>query len=216
VGKHSDPKATIELDGSKWRAAEVLEVVVEVINSGNKEIVAEDYMRSLTFDFGEKAQVLLAEILYEEPNGIGASVKKGPNKVTLVPVLLNARDRIGLRMLVSGLQRIIWDGRIVGVKKIAEGSPQRRSATLYLLGSITNLCMGPAIIFPELVPRSLLGVAWALLVVGGTTATVGLVIAHREQRLWRRRVRHTGNLQSTLASDSLPDQRSWWKRLLGN
>ncbi len=121
VDPRSDPEATIELGGCKWRAAEVDEVVIEVVNSGNREIVAEDFTRPLTFDFGE-AQVLVSEILYEEPDRIGASVEKGSNTVTLTPALLNAGDRVGLRMLVWRLRGIKWDGRITGVKKIQLGS----------------------------------------------------------------------------------------------
>jgi hypothetical protein len=216
VDVRSDPEATIELAGGTWRAAEVDEVVIEVINSGNREIVPEDYTRPLTFDFGGEAKVLVSEILYEEPARIGASVEKGSNTATLTPVLLNGGDRVGLRMLVSKARRIRWDGRIKGVKKIEVGSGQLRLASLGLLGSITSILMGPAIVFPELLPPSLLGVASALLLVGIVLAGLGVVLSSRETRRQRRRSRHVSHLESTLAASALvEEQPPRWRRLLG-
>jgi hypothetical protein len=61
---------------------------------------------------------------------------------------------------------------------------------LGLLGAITNICVGPAIIFPQLLPPPLLGVARALLVVGTVLAAVGVVMSLRERRRWRRRLEY--------------------------
>lgn len=193
----SDPKATMQFDGQQWRADEVGELVIEVLNSGNQNIEAEHYTRPLTFEFSDEAQVLVAEVLYEEPDGIGASVYKGSNTVTLEPVLLNAGDIVGLRMLIVRAQWINSDGRIASVKKIQRGAPLLRSANLMLLATITNICMGPAIIFPQLLPPPLLGVARALLVAGLILAGLGMWLNYREARRWKRRVQRISQLPST-------------------
>jgi hypothetical protein len=171
--------------------------VIEVVNSGNQSIEAEHYTRPLTFDFGDEARIFVAEVLYEEPGGIGASVRRGVQIATLEPVLLNAGDIIGVRVLGVGLRWPRLDGRIVDVKQIRMGFALLRSSYLGLLGAITNLCMGPAIIFPELLPPPLQGVARALLVVGTVLAAVGVVMANRELRRWRRRREHLEHLKSS-------------------
>jgi hypothetical protein len=187
VGEDSNLETIVEFDGQKWHASDLVEAVIEVVNSGNQSIEAEHYTRPLTFDFGKDARIFVAEVLYEEPNGIGASVRHGVQIATLEPVLLNAGDILGVRVLGVGLRWPRLDGRIVDVKQIRMGYAPLRFANLGLLGAIMNICVGPAIIFPQLLPPPLLGVARALLVVGTVLAAVGVVISHRERRRWRRR-----------------------------
>ncbi|MDP8899703.1 MAG: hypothetical protein M3N33_00835 [Actinomycetota bacterium] len=194
VEAFSDPSATIDFGGCKFDARHVHNIVIEVLNSGNTDIEVDQYERPLTFKFGDKAQILSAEVLYEEPDAIHASLTHTPTAVTLKPVLLNAGDVVGIRMLVANPTGIRSDGRVVGVTKIKMGSAELRSATQGLLGSIIALMFIPAVFFPDLLPPALRGVATALLVVGMIMATVGLVMAGRDLRWERRRVVHTDHL----------------------
>ena len=211
VGENSNLETIVELDGQKWRASDVAEAVIEVVNSGNQSIEAEHYTRPLSFDFGDDARIFVAEVLYEEPRGIGASVRRGVQIATLEPVLLNAGDIIGVRVLGVGLRWPRLDGRIVDVKQIRMGYAPLRFSYLGLLGAITNICVGPAIIFPQLLPPPLLGVARALLVVGTVLAFVGAGVANRERRRWRRRRDYLEPLQA-----SPIDAGSWWRGMFRN
>ena len=86
------PSATVEIGGRKFHASDVYNVVVEVLDSGNTDIEEDQYQRPLSFIFDQDAQILSAEVLYEEPSEINASLSNTDNTVTLNPVLLNAGD----------------------------------------------------------------------------------------------------------------------------
>lgn len=213
VEAFSDPSAKIKSGGRTFDAREVNNIVIEVLNSGNTNIEADQYERPLTFRFGEKTQILSAEVLYEEPDGIHASLTHTANTVTLKPVLLNAGDIVGIRMLVANPTGIRSDGRIVGVKEIKMGYAPLRSAIMTMLGFITALLMFPAVMMPDLLPAALLGVANALIVVAMVVTVVGLVVSVRELRRARRRVVHTDHL---VPPDLFGGERApWWRRIFG-
>lgn len=191
----SASNATLEIGGRKLEASHVDVVVIEVMNTGNRDIEAEHYQRPLTFNFGDNAHVLSAEVLYEAPKAIRASLSHTRNTVTLEPVLLNAGDAVGIRMLVTDAEDFGWDGRIVGVTNIKQVMPIARMARICLLGLVISLIAFPGVYLPaffpvfmsELLPPTLLGIAWGLQVVGMILIVVGGVLATRVIRRQKRR-----------------------------
>lgn len=106
---------------------------------GGVDIPPDKYERAISFDFGNKAQILDAEILEETPPTIREFICTYANKVLLKPVLLNHGDLIRVKVVVenpnervnllSGLTGTIdVDGRIIGIRDI-----QRAWSTLKFL-----------------------------------------------------------------------------------
>jgi len=107
----------ILLDGNVVR--DIHMIVIRVLNSGNVPIVPSDYDRTVKFAFGEKTQILSAEVIETNPENIEASVSIVSQKVVLTPVLLNVGDSITLKTLLSQFDgKIDVDGRIIGVKQL--------------------------------------------------------------------------------------------------
>ncbi len=192
INADSASSATLEIGGRKFKARHVDVVVIELLNTGNRDIEADHYQRPLTFRFGDNAQVLSAEVLYEDPKEIRAALSHTTNTVTLEPVLLNAGDIVGIRMLVANANDFGWDSRIVGVTNIKPLTDTIRMARITIPGMVVSLVavLGvylPELLLPELLPPALSGVALGLLAVGTILIVVGTVLAGREQRRWTRR-----------------------------
>jgi len=81
----SESSAKVEIGGRKFKASDVDVVVIEVGNTGNTDIEVDHYQRPLTFKFGDKAQILSAEVLYEEPKAIRASLSHTTNTCNVGP-----------------------------------------------------------------------------------------------------------------------------------
>ena len=79
-------------------------MVLKVWNSGNAPIQPADFQRPLRFDFGG-AEVLDAEILESTSSNINketkASLKRTSRSVVLEPLLLNSKDLITLKVLLT-------------------------------------------------------------------------------------------------------------------
>lgn len=92
---------------------------MKVINDGRQPIDDKDFKKPLDFIFAEEAEVLSAEPLSVSPDELKASVTYKANKFTLEPVMLNSRDFIEIKSVISG-RRIEFkpDARIVGVRRI--------------------------------------------------------------------------------------------------
>jgi len=94
-------------------------IVAKVINSGNLSILPTDYQRPVSFGFDNEARVLTAEVIETNPDSLEASIGIEGKKVVFEPTLLNEKDSITLKMLVSQFDgQVTVDGRIVGVKDI--------------------------------------------------------------------------------------------------
>lgn len=114
-----------EIAGEKIQALRV--VAVEIRNSSGLNIERSHYVRPITVDFGKEANILDAEVIEEEPPGIGITLRglpqRDPGKVALEPVLLNDGDTVLLEIVVTNAQSDAEvDGRMVGIKKIADRS----------------------------------------------------------------------------------------------
>lgn len=117
-------------DNEEAAREQVRVVAVELRNSSGLNIERSHYDRPITVGFGEGAKVLDAEVIEEEPPGLGATLRGvpdlDPERVALAPLLLNDGNMVLLEAVVadSGQGEIEVDGRMVGIDGIAE---QRRS-----------------------------------------------------------------------------------------
>ena len=115
-------------DGPDEEAAgeRVRVVAVELKNSSGRHIERSHYARPISVGFGEGARIVGAEVIGEDPPGIEASLRglpeRDPERVALAPVLLNDGDVVLLELVVGGIitGEIEADGRILGIKRIAE------------------------------------------------------------------------------------------------
>jgi hypothetical protein len=188
----SESSAKVEIGGHKFKATDVDFVLIEVLNTGNRDIEEDHYQRPLNFDFGDKAQVLSAEVLYENPQDppIRAALSHTTNSVTLEPVLLNAGEMVGIKVLVANSDAFRWDGRITGVTKIKHISPVPRVTRLVVLLTVIMILhlvssFSGSGIFPTLFTPAAFGVTTGLVVIGAIT---GLVLVYRQWRQTKRRL----------------------------
>lgn len=80
-------------------------VLLKIWNSGNTAIKPADFRRPLKIDFGG-AEVLEAEVLDTSSIGVKeeakTSLRLNPRNVTLEPLLLNSKESINLKVLLTG------------------------------------------------------------------------------------------------------------------
>jgi hypothetical protein len=114
--------------------ADVSLIVLRVQNTGNEPIPTVDYEKPITFQFGEGAQVLSAEITEMTPPNLGASVRLTPNSVELAPTLLNSEDTLLVKALISGSAiKVTADARIVGVRELLVRQVDPNPLTTYII-----------------------------------------------------------------------------------
>ena len=93
-------------------------IVLEVVNNGNVPITSSDFERSLTFSFGTST-VVSSEIIRKQPTSLSPELHIGQGQIELKPMLLNSKDSVTIKVLVSEYVGVIdADARIVGVRKV--------------------------------------------------------------------------------------------------
>lgn len=98
--------------------------IIKIYNSGNTPIVSNDYERPINLYFGENSQILTNEVIEKNPDNLEVTTHIEGTKIMLDPLLLNKKDSITLKIILSqpdiSNNNINIDGRIVGVKEIKE------------------------------------------------------------------------------------------------
>jgi hypothetical protein len=101
-------------------------LLLKIINDGFQPIDEKDFKKTLDFVFTEEAQILSAEIQSVNPENLDISFTFENNKLSIKPILLNSKDFIEIKFIVSTYESILkCDARIVGVKEIKHFSPNR-------------------------------------------------------------------------------------------
>ena len=102
-------------------------IIVEIINSGNVSIKSTDYERPISLDFGENAHILTAEVTETTPDNLDVSIDIEGTKVLLNPTLMNGKDSIAIKTIVSQFNdKITVEGRIVGVKEVQKSTKRNK------------------------------------------------------------------------------------------
>jgi hypothetical protein len=109
-------------------------IVIKFINSGNVSILASDYERAISINFGKEAQILTAEIVETNPDTLEPSLINEDNSVQITPILLNKNDTFSIKMLVCKFEdEINFDGRIIGVERIKRAENVKTSHLVIML-----------------------------------------------------------------------------------
>lgn len=95
-------------------------IVLKFINTGNMPILSKDYEHPVSLSFGEEAKVLTTEITEKNPDSLRPSASIEEKEIVLKPILLNPKDSVTLKMLVTKFSKVAVDGRIAGVREIKE------------------------------------------------------------------------------------------------
>jgi glycerol uptake facilitator-like aquaporin len=114
--------------------------ILRVWNSGNIPITSSDYVEPISFGFGEKAEILDADILETIPNFIKVSIRQVSNNVVLEPILLNSKESIKFKVLLTQpSDDINLKTRIIGLKRIIRSSKRefslRTRFVMWLIGT---------------------------------------------------------------------------------
>lgn len=123
---------------------------------GGLDIAPSQYEQGVSFSFGEKARILEADVVEENPSNLNAELVPyhfPPDRITLKPLLLNQGDSIRIKVVADGptiepypswfskntifLARFRFfsvkaEGRILGIKKV-----ERKRSSLELLAYAT-------------------------------------------------------------------------------
>ncbi len=125
----------ILVHGTPLNDANVL--VLKIWNSGNAPILPGEFIDPFTFNFGTGATVIDAEILEVIPSTINASVTKNLGNLKLDPLLLNSKDSIRLKVLLTGFSGgISIHTRIVGINQVQETRTRKSLGLLTALSTI--------------------------------------------------------------------------------
>jgi hypothetical protein len=99
-------------------------VILDIWNSGNKPIEPKDYDGApVTFNLGEKVHILDVNILSTRPDAVKDRVKLVPHQenISLQPLLLNGKDSISLRILLTDYQgKLNVTSHISGVSQLRD------------------------------------------------------------------------------------------------
>ena len=118
--------------------------ILRLINTGNVPIESRDYEHPVTISFGEKAQILTAELTQTNPKRLTVQFNNDGTRVLIDPCLLNHGDWFTLRMLVArpSMEEMRIDGRIVGVKEIRKAPEIPRRYVALVISSFILIGVG--------------------------------------------------------------------------
>jgi hypothetical protein len=135
---HEEIKGRVQILFDGAPARDVCLFMITINNSGSEPIRAEDFERPLGFQWEGPAQILTADLVSARPTSLRPVIKTGVSEIALEPLLLNGGDWLQIKALVneSGAGACSVDGRIVGVKKLKQGTadPSVRVQTRFFGG----------------------------------------------------------------------------------
>jgi hypothetical protein len=131
ISKEVRGRTEILFDGKPINYIHLL--ILEVRNSGDIPIVSDDFLEPITFSFGDRVEVLDAEIVEVDPSNLKAILKQGQKNVSLEIHLFNKSDVIKFKVLLSDIKEYVrCEARIIGVKNMVELTSKNRNPLLIL------------------------------------------------------------------------------------
>ena len=101
-------------------ARDICLLVVKLFNSGNVPVSASDYERPISLSTGASSKVLSGAVTAVDPENLAATIEIAESRVILDPILLNSKDSVTLKLLVSDFGgNLSVDGRVLGVRSIS-------------------------------------------------------------------------------------------------
>lgn len=142
-GEELEGKLQVSYEGQPTKGICIL--IIKLFNSGNLPVTASDYERPISFGTGDKSRILSAVVTGKEPDALSVEVSAEKSRVEVRPLLLNAKDSVTLKLLVSDFHgEINVDARVVGVKAITKSG--RNSGQLLAFSGAILLGFGIAFI----------------------------------------------------------------------
>ena len=116
-------------------------VETRITNIGNQAITPSDFVSSLFLSLNQEAAILSATVVETVPNGLPATLNFSDNVIEIVPLRLNPKDSITIKLLASRYRSgPTANARINGVSRITEVR-QRYIVDVALIG-MSYACMG--------------------------------------------------------------------------
>jgi hypothetical protein len=160
---------------------EVHFIAIRLVNSGNAPILPQDFVRPVTFTFGDSAKVLSVEVTNQTPGSLGATVAVDDlGRMVVAPTLLNAGWAMTFHVLASA-GRVEVDGQVVGVSRIVNQGLQRTKAgrVVSMVAALTLLVGTVGLLVSAWIGETLLASLVTPLVVGVlSVCTVVLAILY--------------------------------------
>lgn len=177
LGMEEEIKGNLQILFNGKPVQQVHLIVVKIINSGNMPIVFTDYERPISLSFGEKAQILTAEVAETNPDSLRAAAEIEGKKVVLTPILLNQEDSITLKMLVNEFsEQITVNGRVVGVKDICESVEKLFSSIALTVSGLALVLIAVIGFFQVTISHPLRWIFWLSLILGYLMMVTGLFL----------------------------------------
>jgi hypothetical protein len=124
-GEQVGHKVQVLFDGKPVEGVHV--IVIEIVNTGNVPIRPADFERPLSFSFGDRAHVLLAEVLGTDPVALKPELQSNRGSIKIAPVLMNGDDWVRIKVLVARYgNRVTPDSRVEGVRDVLPFRESRR------------------------------------------------------------------------------------------
>jgi hypothetical protein len=124
-------------------ARDICLLVLKLLNTGNVAIATADYERPVSFSTGPSSKILSAAVTEVDPDNLVVVLKSEESRVVIEPVLLNSKDSITLKLLVSDFSGTIsTDGRIIGVKAIEHRGETTGYHTLLMAFFVICIAIG--------------------------------------------------------------------------
>lgn len=116
---------------------------IKVMNTGDVGIPIEDYEQPITFHFSDQAEILLAEVIERQPDNLKSQVQDFGNCIVVSPALLNTKDYIVIKALVTGFDEkvMLVSARIKDVKEVTKGRPLEINYSSNKLTELIILCL---------------------------------------------------------------------------
>lgn len=149
-------------------------IVVKIFNSGNIPIKSSDYEYPVNFNFGEKTNLLSAEVIETKPSDMKISASIDDTRVLLTPTLMNEKDSVTVKILADQFSgHILVEGRIVGIKAITK-SVERKFADKVLFTIIGLLAFSFGL--TTSITGKVFGLADSAILIGGLIISIFLAI----------------------------------------
>lgn len=123
-------------------ARDICLLVVKLSNSGNVPISAADYERPLSLGTGISSKILSGVVTDVDPENLAANIDIEESRVILRPILLNSKDSVTLKLLVSDFGGdVAIDCRVLGVKSISKADQITGYQALLMFVALTCLAV---------------------------------------------------------------------------
>ena len=174
-------------------ARDICLLVVKLFNSGNVPVSASDYERPISLSTGASSKVLSGAVTAVDPENLAASIEIAESRVTLHPILLNSKDSVTLKLLVSDFGgNVVVDGRVLGVRSISRAGETTGYLVLlmcvvlafFAIGAYLVVAFGPK---PDIRPPSPLEVKIGYVFLG--TGYLAMLITLGKSRPMRMAIR---------------------------